>query len=135
MSYTPTQWQTGDTITAVGLNNMEQGIENTSNPFIVTLTPTAQDFSGTMDKTVGEINAAYEAGRRIMFLVYTSETSYLEAECIIRGRRMDEGDYPSFNAYVIVEPNSVLVYMYTGVSAVANTNTYHTLLYPLTPMS
>lgn len=135
MSYTPTNWQTGDTITAVGLNNMEQGIENTSNPFIVTLTPTAQDFSGTMDKTVGEINAAYEAGRRIMFLVYTSETSYLEAECIIRGRRMDEGDYPSFNAYVIVEPNSVLVYMYTGVSAVANTNTYHTLLYPLTPMS
>lgn len=135
MSYTPTNWQTGDTITAVGLNNMEQGIENTSNPFLVTLTPTAQDFSGTMDKTVGEINAAYEAGRRIMFLVYTSETSYLEAECIIRGRRMDEGDYPSFNAYVIDEPNSVLVYMYTGVSAVANTNTYHTLLYPLTPMS
>ena len=26
MSYTPTQWQTGDTITAEKLNNMEQGI-------------------------------------------------------------------------------------------------------------
>lgn len=26
MSYTPTNWQTGDTITAAGLNKMERGI-------------------------------------------------------------------------------------------------------------
>ena len=29
MSYTPTTWQTGDTITAAGLNNMEDGITQT----------------------------------------------------------------------------------------------------------
>lgn len=135
MSYTPTEWQTGDTITAEKLNNMESGIENANEPFLVTLTPTAQDFSGTMDKTVGEINAAYEAGRKIVFRVYTSATTYIEVECITRGRNVNEGNYPSFNAYVIDVPNSVLVYMYTGVSAIASTNTYFTLLFTLTPMT
>lgn len=36
--------------------------EASSNKFIVTLTPTAPDYSGTMDKTVAEINAAHKAG-------------------------------------------------------------------------
>lgn len=31
MSYTPTTWVTGDTITATKLNNMEQGIANAGN--------------------------------------------------------------------------------------------------------
>ena len=69
MSYTPTTWQTGDTITAEKLNNMESGIEKAVNPFIVTCTPTAQDFSGTMDKTPEEIDEAYRTGRRIRFKV------------------------------------------------------------------
>ena len=30
MAYTPTEWETGDVITAEKLNNMEQGIEDTS---------------------------------------------------------------------------------------------------------
>lgn len=34
MSYTPTNWQTGDTITAVKLNNAESGIVSAS-PFII----------------------------------------------------------------------------------------------------
>ena len=37
--------------------------------FIVTLTPTALDYSGTMDKTANEITAAYEAGQEIVFNV------------------------------------------------------------------
>lgn len=40
---------------------------SSSNKFIVTLTPTAQDFSGTMDKTPAEITAAYNAGQDIEF--------------------------------------------------------------------
>lgn len=35
--------------------------------FVVTLHPTAQDFSGTMNKTANEITAAYEAGKKIVF--------------------------------------------------------------------
>lgn len=135
MSYTPTEWQTGDTITAEKLNKMENGIQNANNPFIVTLTPTAQDFSGTMDKTVAEINAAYEAGQKIVFLIYTSETAYIEVECIMRGREASVGDYPSFNAFIINEQNNVLIYAFTGIDAVASSNVYSTKLYPLTPMS
>ena len=37
--------------------------------YIVTLTPTALDYSGTMDKTANEITAAYEAGQEIVFNV------------------------------------------------------------------
>ena len=37
--------------------------------FIVTLTPTALDYSGTMDKTPEEISAAYEDGMEIVFRV------------------------------------------------------------------
>ena len=37
--------------------------------FVVTLTPTSEDFSGTMDKTPAEITAAYEAGQEIVFNV------------------------------------------------------------------
>ena len=37
MSYTPTQWQTGDTITAERLNNMESGIED-GQTLVVTIT-------------------------------------------------------------------------------------------------
>ena len=66
MSYTPTNWQTGDTVTAEKLNKMEDGIENANDVFVVTFTPTAQDFSGVMDKTSSEIKAAYRAGKRIV---------------------------------------------------------------------
>ena len=43
--------------------------EASNNKFIVTITPTEQDFSGTMDKTSEEITAAYEAGQEIIFNV------------------------------------------------------------------
>ena len=66
MSYTPTNWQTGDTITAEKLNNMEGGIENAINPFIVTLTPTREDLSGIMDKTPQELFEAWTAGKTII---------------------------------------------------------------------
>jgi len=36
------------------------------NRFVVTLTPTAQDYSGEMDKTPHEITDAVGAGKRIM---------------------------------------------------------------------
>ena len=135
MSYTPTNWQTGDTITAAGLNNMESGIENANNPFIVTLTPTAQDFSGTMDKTVAEINAAYEAGRKIVFRVMRSATVYIDVDCSIR---YVNGDYvyPSFEGYLImINQTGALVHAYTGATDDGTKQTYGTHIFPLTPMS
>lgn len=134
MSYTPTQWQTGDTITAEKLNNMESGIENANEPFIVTLTPTAQDFSGTMDKTVAEINAAYEAGQKIVFRVYTSATMYMEIDCTYRAS--DGHEYPSFDAsFVTNSPIDAFVFIHTLTTDNGTKNTYSTIIYPLTPMS
>lgn len=138
MSYTPTEWQTGDTITAEKLNNMEDGIENANEPFIVTLTPTAQDYSGTMDKTVAEINAAYEAGRKIVFRVYSSAARFNEVEVTVVYK---DGSYtyPSFNAYLIVVADSVgfdgIIFAFTGTSDDSTKNTYSTTVYPLTPMT
>ena len=40
MSYTPNTWQTGDTITATKLNNMEQGIADTSYDLVIKLNST-----------------------------------------------------------------------------------------------
>ena len=50
MSYTPTTWETGDTITAEKLNNIEGGIVNSC--LIV------NDVSGTLDKTFSQISSA-----------------------------------------------------------------------------
>lgn len=43
--------------------------------FVVTLTPTAADYSGTMDKTPAELAAAYDAGKRI--IAYAPSFSFL----------------------------------------------------------
>ena len=134
MSYTPTNWQTGDTITAAGLNNMESGIESANVPFVVTLTPTAQDFSGTMDKTVAEINAAYEAGRKIVYKVLMSEAQFIYAD-VTMVYFNSYCTYPSFNAFVIDDGNNLLIEAMTSATDDAITNTYYTNIYPLTPMS
>lgn len=70
MAYTPTTWVTGDTITAVKLNNMEQGIADAGIFFVETewddtkggyeiLTPLADIATATADgrtcKTTGDL--------------------------------------------------------------------------------
>ena len=143
MSYTPTNWQTGDTITAEKLNHIEQGLfeavdsiiilNDKAEPFIVTLTPTAQDLSGTMDKTVAEINAAYEAGKKIVFRVLTGASTYAEALCTNVVKNNDL--YPSYGGYTIDVNNNLFIYAWTGYTNEGTKNTYSTTIYPLTPMS
>ena len=57
MSYTPTTWQTGDTITAAGLNKIEQGIANAGGGGLVTI-----NEDGELDKNFNELIAMAEAG-------------------------------------------------------------------------
>lgn len=227
MSYTPTNWQTGDTITAEKLNNMEGGIEaNTpliinfhesedmsmylttsevleysaaisnkkifyvsfngseafsahtiangieahlenipalaifdesdsgvfrfnwdatpydgkvfgqffSDTFIVTLTPTSPDYSGTMDKTVAEINAAYEAGQEIVFRVLTSAYSYVDVPMSFAGRDTTL-QYPNFGGEIIQYYNNLMIVAHTSDTNDGTKSTYETTIYPLTPMS
>lgn len=126
MSYTPTQWATGDTITAEKLNNMESGIENANEPFIVTLTPTAADFSGTMDRTPQEITEAYNAGRSIVFKILASPTfaHYVQATF---SKKAASDEAAQFAGYGILTERFVV--FETDVSM----QTYSTAIYHLTP--
>lgn len=135
MSYTPTNWQTDDTVTAEKLNKMESGIQTAVDPFVVTLTPTAQDFSGVMDKTVGEIFEAYQNGARLLFSMVAGVGTHYDVE--IANVNTDANHlYPSFNATLTVEtPTYGLIYAYTAFTDDASKNTYSTKFFPLTPMS
>lgn len=99
--------------------------------FIVTLTPTAQDFSGTMDKTVSEINAAYEAGQEIWFKVLTGQDTYT----LVPLSNVDKQSqtYPSFATYVIDIINNMLIVAWTSYTDREEKNTYSTTIYALTP--
>lgn len=55
MSYTPTTWTTGDTITASALNKIEQGIADGGGGALIV---TVSDSPYTMDKTFAEIYTA-----------------------------------------------------------------------------
>lgn len=59
MSYTPTTWTTGDTITATKLNKIEQGIASAGGGILFDIG--VED--GTLDKTWTEIDSAMSAGK------------------------------------------------------------------------
>lgn len=134
MSYTPNTWQDGDTITAAKLNNMESGIGNALDPFVVTCTPAAEDFSGAMDKTVAEIDAAYNAGRTVLFRVLMGVDAYAEVNCSVVVKDSDV-TYPSYGGFTIDISNNVLIYAYTTYTDDGTDIYYNTKIYPLTPMN
>lgn len=57
MSYTPTTWVTGDTVTATKLNKLEQGVANAGSALIVDV-----ESGETLNKTMQEIYDALSAG-------------------------------------------------------------------------
>jgi hypothetical protein len=101
--------------------------------FLVTLTPTSPDYSGTMDKTVAQINTAYEAGQQIVFRVMKSETDYMDVDCTAQWHT--SATYPSFNGFIVMTDNNALVFAHTGTTSDGTDNTYGTTLYSLTPAS
>ena len=102
-----------------------------SGDFIVTLTPTAEDFSGTMDKTVAEISEAYQRGKRIVFRMVTDDGE-VETKLSATAKRPGSA-YPSFNAYVVNAEMGVLFFLWTGMTNDGAQTTYGTTLYALTP--
>ena len=68
MSYTPTEWKSGDTVTSAKLNKMEQGINtaiNSGNVLMVNVTYDDED-NATLDKTWKEIYDAMLIGSVII---------------------------------------------------------------------
>lgn len=62
MSYTPTTWTTGDTITASALNKIENGISNAGSVLICNSTYDGENDIYVLDKTVQEIYDAMRGG-------------------------------------------------------------------------
>ena len=62
MSYTPTNWTTGDTITASAMNKIENGIANAGGALICTSSYDQNLGNYTIDKTVQEIYDALLSG-------------------------------------------------------------------------
>lgn len=66
MSYTPYTWQSGDTVTAERLNNIEQGVANAGGGvFIIPITSTedGHDITYSTTVTVSEIATALSSGK------------------------------------------------------------------------
>ena len=92
--------------------------------FIVTLTPTAPDMSGTMDKTGEEITAAYEAGKEIVLQIHDGNyNNILNVSYVIDGR-------PAHNELLFVA-----LFVYNNMLIMIKTLEYgyDTAAYTLTP--
>lgn len=66
MSYTPTSWTTGDTITASALNKIEQGIANAGGSAPVMVTMSGDEFHMTSDLTFNEVRTAFLSGAPVI---------------------------------------------------------------------
>ena len=102
--------------------------------FIVTLTPTALDYSGTMDKTVAEINAAYEAGMEIWFKVSLSATDYFEG-ALTAVRHFGSYSYDDYIGNIVLPSEGMLITVETLGTNDGTKQTYSTHVYSLTPAS
>ena len=110
MAYNPTNWQTGDTITAEKLNHAEQGITNSLECFVITVT--FEDSTYTADKTYAEIKAAIDAG--IPCIVYVVGENFKLMPFFIDGSYGD-GDTVVYTAKTIFfggTNNELAVYIY-----------------------
>ena len=97
--------------------------------FIVTLTPTAEDFSGTMDKTPEEISAAYEDGMEIVFrVVGVPNYDYVDVKAM--EAILYQNHIWQMSAYIIMLPD-MLIYFHNDLGEA----TYSTDIYSLTPAS
>lgn len=129
MSYTKKTWASGDTVTSSALNNMEGGIDAAANPFIVTMTPTSQDYSGITDRSNEEVYDAYVAGRQIVAVLNSgSAVEILPTYVTVVEQNQEARVYGT----IILNDMMVLAQMQFSGETTAS---YTTTIYPLTPMS
>lgn len=75
MSYTPTNWQTGDVVSSVKLNKLENGVAN-AEPLIVTITTVGS--TKTADYSGSEINEMALAGRQVITIYEGVQFKYVQ---------------------------------------------------------
>lgn len=109
-------------------------VDQAAGKFIVTLTPTALDYSGTMDHTVAEINAAYEAGQDVWFR-FDDGNGVTGDFPLLAANKISGNTYPSFNSQMFYMDNDLLIGLCTGTTDDGTKRTYSTKAYALTPAS
>lgn len=122
---------TGKTIALI--NALSGGGSGGDNRFIVTLTPTALDYSGTMDKTVAEIDAAYKAGRKVVFRLDGSGASLPVFDCAVNVVEDGADAYPSYQSQVLISMANQMLAIYTPSTNTGTDATYGVNVYNLTP--
>lgn len=86
MSYEKHTWQTGETITAEKLNNLEDGIASNSgesNDFVVSFqNHPQQENKRISDKTIKEIYDAYRAGKTVygIYIINSDDGVYYNVD-------------------------------------------------------
>lgn len=98
------------------------------NRFEVTLKPNAADYSGTMDKTSGELYDAYFGGKEIWFTV-----GPMSAPCTFF-QYDDVDNYITMAAYIILDANNLMIVAKTDAREGDIGRNYDTKIYQLTPM-
>jgi len=103
------------------------------NTFVITCTPTAQDMSGTMDKTPAEIKAAYEVGAEIRVRVVTAENRFSEIipESLNVTTADGEVSYVIVAATFVYQPSAGVNYLVQAVTSGVD-STYSTSIFALT---
>lgn len=75
MSYTPTEWETGDVVTAEKLNKLEQGVANSGGSGLIVGT-TFSDNVLTFDKTYKQIHDALLDGTSVVVQMPNTNTDW-----------------------------------------------------------
>ena len=105
--------------------------QTATDKFVITCTPTAADFSGTMDKAPFEILTAYNDGKQIVVRVPTSLTSYSDVSPSSIDVSTTDGEPVSASvvAIAVITDNgaSYLCQFYTSISD----QTYSVRMFPL----
>lgn len=104
MSYTPTNWQTGDTITAPLLNKMEQGIASAGGGGVLMVNITG----GVLDKTWQEIVDA-------PFAIITEDLVDGTAKLLEAGYDVYQGEYSVY--FVSLFENQLTTRIFSAASA------------------
>ena len=94
--------------------------------FIVTLTPTATDLSGTMNKTPQEITEAFNAGMKVVFDI-PSLAARVDAD-----QYLDSGANIQCGAKVFYEVGGDPVLVTIATSGADDGQDYYARIYPLT---
>ena len=101
MSYTPTSWTTGDTITASALNKIEQGIANAGGGGGGTqITATIGETGITLDASYNDLKQILLSGSTPFFITAMGDIVQEEYENIQRSEILSvsygEGDDPDY---------------------------------------